>query len=208
MHGPCGLQIDRALRSLAPGTVRTGCRRIDAADGASLHETERRLVMNAVPKRRHEFASGRVLLRELLDHTGPIGIEPGRAPSWPPGTRGSLAHDHHFAVAAVTFSPGIRALGIDIEPTTELPPEMADAILRPEERSLDAHVAFTLKEAAYKAWSSLGGRILEHHDMLLCARDGWFQARVVDDDVSFVGAFVTVGGRTVALVVVPAEDEA
>ena len=53
--------------------------------------------------------------------------------------------------------PAIVALGIDIEPATPLSAGVARLILRPEERHLDPHLAFVLKEAAYKAWSELGG---------------------------------------------------
>ena len=197
-------EIDRALRFLAPPTVRARSRRIDGADWEALHESEQQLVAAAVAKRRHEFATGRVLLRHVLGYEGPIGIEPSRAPSWPAGTRGSLAHDRHVAVAAVTRDPSIIAIGIDVEPTALLSPEMAEVILRPEERSLDAHLAFALKEATYKAWSALGGRMLDHHDVLVAAQDGRFRALVVKDGVPFDGAYVTIDERMVALVVVTA----
>jgi 4'-phosphopantetheinyl transferase EntD len=199
-------EVERALRSIAPATIRTGCRRIHAADRAGLHDVERQHVRNAVPKRQNEFATGRALLRYLLDHDGPIVVAPSRAPSWPDGTRGSLAHDDELAVAAVTRDPRIVAIGIDIEPATPLSAAMAEVILRPEERGFDAHLAFTLKEAAYKAWSALGGRLLGHHEVLLSKRGKWFRAAVVDDGVHFGGAYATAGGRALALVIVAAED--
>jgi len=195
------------LRSLAPATVRTGARRIDPSHCTALHAEEHQFVRRAVPKRRNEFATGRLLLRELLDHDGVIGVAPSRAPSWPAGTRGSLAHDRHHAVAAVTRDHRISAIGIDIEPSYELSSELAGAILRPEERAMDAHLVFALKEAAYKAWSSLGGRMLEHHDVVVSTEGGRFEARIVDDDVAYHGSFSTVCDSTVALVIVQAEDQ-
>ena len=57
--------------------------------------------------------------------------------------------------------PGIAALGIDVEPTGPLSAEMAAVILRPDEAGLDAHLAFTLKEAVYKAWSAVGGELID-----------------------------------------------
>ncbi len=198
--------IDRVLRSLAPAGVVTGSRRIDDADLATLHPLEQLIVAGSVPKRQNEFATGRALLRELTGSAGPIGVTASRAPAWPSGVRGSLAHDRHHAVAAVTRDPRIGALGIDIEPAGLLADDLARLILRPEERGLDAHLAFALKEATYKAWSALGGPILDHHDVVLTVRHGRFRARVVDAGVAYGGVFATVCDSTVALVVVPAED--
>ena len=110
-------------------------------------------------KRRHEFATGRALLRQLIGSDVAIPVGPDRAPVLPAGVRASLAHDHGLAVAAVTTDPRVRALGIDIEPVDPLPPDIATVVLRPDEVGLDAHHAFTMKEAAYKAWSRLGGAL-------------------------------------------------
>jgi enterobactin synthetase component D len=195
--------IDEALRALAPPTVRIGSRCIDPADLARLEPVERAAVERAVAKRRNEFATGRVLLRELIGCRGGIAVAESRAPRWPPGFCGSLAHDHGCAVAAVTDDRSIRALGIDVEPTAPLAPDLARLILRADESGIDAHLAFSLKEAAYKAWSATGGRLLDHHEVRLTIGAGHFDAVVVDDGVTFAGRFAIVGERTVALVVVP-----
>jgi len=196
--------LDRALRSLAPVAVRTGSRRIDPSDVALLEPIELAAVERSVAKRRNEFATGRALLRELIGCRDGIAIAEGRAPLWPAGFCGSLAHDHHCAVAAVTDDCSIRALGIDVEPTAPLAPDIARLILRADEAGIDAHLAFSLKEAAYKAWSATGGRLLDHLDVRLSIGDGRFDAVVVDDGVAFAGRFAIVGDRTVALVVVRA----
>src|SRR5436853_2141029 len=112
--------LDGALSLLAPPTVRTGVRRIDPADVDRLAPIERVAVGRAVDKRRREFATGRVLLRELLGSADGIAVAAGRAPVWPPGWCGSLAHDHEYAVAAVSDAPAVGALGIDVEPATPL----------------------------------------------------------------------------------------
>ena len=78
----------------------------------------------------------------------------------------------------------VRAIGIDVESTVLLSDDMAALILRPEERSLDAHLVFSLKEAAYKAWSAMGGRFLDHHDVLVAVHGTRFDALVVADDVA------------------------
>jgi 4'-phosphopantetheinyl transferase EntD len=197
--------IDLALRALAPPTVVTGSRRIDPADMTSLHPEERDVIKNAVAKRQHEFATGRALLRELIGAATLIPTDHRRAPQWPDGFCGSLAHDDRCAVAAVSKDPSVRAIGIDVESTALLADDMAALILRPEERALDAHLVFSLKEAAYKAWSSLGGRLLDHQDVLVAVHGTRFDARVVADGVRFEGGFAVVGDRTVALVVVAAD---
>ena len=76
-------------------------------------------------------------------------------------------------------------------------------VLRADEAGIDTHLAFSLKEAAYKAWSATGGRLLDHHEVRLTIGVGHFDAVVVDDGVTFAGRFAIVGERTVALVVVP-----
>ena len=180
----------------------TGSRRIAESDVAGLHAQERALIGQAVPKRQHEFATGRALLRQLLGASTTVIADDRRAPQWPAGFCGSLAHDDRCAVAAVARLDPIRAIGIDVEPTVPLTDDMAALILRPEEHGLDAHLVFSLKEAAYKAWSAMGGRFLDHQEVVVSVRGSRFGALVVDDDVVLEGRFAVVGDRTVALVVV------
>ena len=100
----------------------------------------------SVPKRQNGSATGRALLREL---TGSAQADrrhrqPGaRLASGCAGI--GLAHDRHHAVAAVTRDPHIGALGIDVEPAGLLADDLARLILRPEERGLDAHLAFAFE---------------------------------------------------------------
>jgi 4'-phosphopantetheinyl transferase EntD len=197
-------RIGRGLRGLAPAGVLTGARRIVAADVDVLHDSERRVVANAVAKRRHEFASGRVLLRDLLGMSDEIPVGPTRAPVLPAGAVGSLAHDRAVVVAAISRDPRIAAVGIDVEPDETLPADMARIILRDDEAGIDAHLAFTLKEAAYKAWSNSGGRMLDHHDVRLTVAGDRFTATVLPDGRRLDGRFVTVAGRHLALVVLAA----
>ena len=95
-----------------------------------------------------------------------------------------MAHDEVFAIAAVSDDPTVLAIGIDLEPATPLESDLAGLILRPDEDLLDAHLAFTLKEAAYKAWSTLGGRLLDHADVRLKVAPDTFRAEVVPDGVT------------------------
>jgi 4'-phosphopantetheinyl transferase EntD len=143
----------------------------------------------------------------LLDEDVAIAVAPDRAPVMPPGVRASLAHDRRFAVAALSRADGVRSLGLDIEPVTELSAEMAAVIVRPEEASIDAHLAFTLKEAAYKAWSRLGGRMLEFDEVRLAVGADSFEAEVLHAGVTFAGRFTRAADRWIALVVVRDDDD-
>src|SRR4051794_13014081 len=143
--------IDAALAALAPPGVLTGSRLISPDDVVALHEVEVVAVGGAVALRQFEFASGRVLLRSLLERDVPIPVGPTRAPVLPDGVRASLAHDRTMVVAAATTDPTIASLGVDVEADDPLPTDMAGVILRADEAGLDAHLVFCLKEAAYKA---------------------------------------------------------
>ena len=193
----------RALAALAPSGVRTGVRAIDAGDLATLREIEAETVARAVEVRRREFATGRTLLRELIGFEGAIPMRPDRAPALPPNVVGSLAHDRGLAIAAVADAGAFRALGVDVEPSDVLTGDLGRVILRPDERSIDAHLAFVLKEAAYKAWSATGGPMLDHHDVRVSIDGERFHAEVVGRGTTLAGRFRTVGGRHLALVVVP-----
>lgn len=203
--------VEAALAAMAPPEVSTGALAVADDDVARLHPAELVLVAAAVDKRRREFASGRRLLRTLIEREGvrcegPMARLASGAPALPPGVVGSLAHDAGIAVGAVSRHPDVRAIGIDVEPATQLDLAMERLILRADE-GVDAHLAFTLKEAVYKAWSSLGGEILDHHDVKLAVRqDGRFEGAVLARRATFGGRYVLAGRRWVALVIVGSPD--
>jgi len=134
---------------------------------AALHADERALVATARDQRLTEFASGRALLHQLLDTSAPIMRAANGAPMWPEGVVGSLAHDRSRAVAVVGSTVSYRAIGIDIEPHGETDAELCDSVLRADDPDIDAVAAFVMKEAAYKAWSDLGGEVIGPLDVHL-----------------------------------------
>jgi 4'-phosphopantetheinyl transferase EntD len=195
--------VARALASIAPNGVEVGTELINAAHVSRLHEVELAAISQSVPVRRNEFATGRVLLRRLLGIDAPIPVAPDRRPVVPPAFVTSLAHDRAVAVAAVASSSRWAALGVDVEPATPLGADMARMILRHEELHLDAHLAFVLKEATYKAWAAGGGRLLDHHDVLVADEgSGEFTATVLPDGVEFIVRSASAGARHLALVAV------
>jgi len=200
-HEPAtaGGQILAALRAMAPPHVTVGTREIH---DSPLLGGEYDHVRCATPQRRREFASGRALLRDLIGMEVPIPVGKDRAPVLPDGICASLAHDRSFVVAAVAKRKHISSIGIDIEPKDPLDEDTARAVLRPDEVGMDAHLAFTLKEAAYKAWSGLGGPMLEPHDVRLSILGETFRARVEQAGTELRGMFAGGGGRWLALVIV------
>jgi 4'-phosphopantetheinyl transferase EntD len=196
-------RIAGALRSLAPTWVSTGVRVIDVTDVDDLRPGERAVVAGAVDQRQAEFATGRALLRQLIGDHIEIGVGPDRRPLLPLGVIGTLAHDREYAVAAATTRTTCGALGIDIEPFAVFTPEEARTILCHDERHIDPHLAFVLKEAVYKAWSWSGGRLLDHDEVVLDVDESRqrFTAVVRAGPATFAGRYVEVEGRRLALVI-------
>ena len=79
-----------------------------------------------------------------------------RAPIWPRGVSGSIAHAAGIAIAALRRG---APLGIDIEPDQSLPPDLWPVICQPDElarlpmqdRGHYVRMVFSAKEATYKA---------------------------------------------------------
>ncbi len=203
------VEVARRLRSMAPAIVRTGARAIDARDLATLGAAERVSIEHAVHRRKVEFASGRHLLRSLIGAPTDLPIAASRAPAWPAAVRGSLAHDRTMVIAAITRATPIGAIGIDLEPRDQpLDDAEADLVLRDDDHAPDVISAFVMKEATYKAWSGLGGRVLDHHDVRVDADGEHFTATVLADGAKFDGTVAAVGDRWVALVIAASPDAA
>jgi 4'-phosphopantetheinyl transferase EntD len=131
----------------------------------AIPDVEAAAIREAVATRKLEFAAGRTAAREALGLIGvapvPIPVGAGRAPQWPSGVVGSIAHQKDLAVAVVARTEHILGLGVDIEASGALTEELWPQILVPpevkflqslatEKRSSCATVFFALKEAFYK----------------------------------------------------------
>jgi 4'-phosphopantetheinyl transferase EntD len=154
---------------------------------------ERAEVARAVRKRRAEFAAGRVAARAALSAIGvgevPLLPGPERAPLWPAGIVGTIAHTRRRAVAAVARVDRIRGVGLDLEPDDPVEPDLFASILtpdelgklagNPEERGRSVRLVFTAKEAVFKALHPLTGVFLEFGDVAVAeSDDGTFLATV------------------------------
>lgn len=147
---------------------------------ADLFPEEEQAVVNAVDKRRREFATARVCAREALAKLGlpPMPIVPGPrgAPQWPAGVVGSITHCVGYRASAVARHHEVVTIGLDAEPHDRLPSGVLDAISSERERTRLAALSaerpevywdrllFCIKESTYKAWFPLTHRWLGFED--------------------------------------------
>jgi 4'-phosphopantetheinyl transferase EntD len=214
---------------LPPGVVAVEA--YDDSVPAMLFPAEEAVVAGAVPKRRHEFATGRRCARAALAELGypPAPLLPGErgAPSWPAGVTGTITHCAGYRAAVVAPSSLIAALGVDAEPDAPLPPGVLEAIARPEElvRLADLRAAddgvrwdrllFCAKEAVYKAWFPRARRWLGFEDASVTfhpATRGFSAELRVDATVDgvpltgFDGRYLAGRGLLIAAIATPASS--
>lgn len=154
------------LEGLLPASVEIAGASIRDCVEALLPE-ERPYIATAVPRRQHEFATGRVLARELLARFGhdplPVLRAEDRIPLWPEGIVGSISHAGHVCLAAVAEARTCGGVGIDLEPDEAVDSDIERVVCRDEEhawvaaageaeRGRRCRVVFSVKEAVYKAF--------------------------------------------------------
>lgn len=178
MNSPASVQsLQIALHRLCPAHTGTAVRAIDDFPAAlPAIEAESTAAMTAV--RFREFAWGRACARAALTGIGipvatlPIG--PGRAPVWPPGIVGSIAHTRETAVAVAARQTDLRSIGIDIEATDPLDHDLLATICNPAELAelgataeslVIAKLLFSAKESIYKCLWPITGTFIEFADM-------------------------------------------
>jgi 4'-phosphopantetheinyl transferase EntD len=145
-----------------------------------------------VPRRVREFTHGRYCARTALERLGcpnqvvPVGA--GRAPVWPPGITGSLAHHCDVAVAIVAQREDLSALGVDLETAADLDHDLVPLIATAAEIDMlgnampagaAAKIIFSAKESVFKClWPSLE-RYIDFMDIEIVANpaDKTFLAR-------------------------------
>ena len=157
-----------------------------------LFPEEEQRVAAAVPMRRRQYRSGRSLARRALHRLGlgdhPIPSDAQGAPVWPRGCVGSLAHGAGEAVVAVARSADIVALGIDVEEAVPLPCDVVEIVLIRADHSgncaglpLWKTIAFSAKEAVYKAYFPLWRRFLDFDAVaIVLTEDGGFTVEPQD----------------------------
>jgi 4'-phosphopantetheinyl transferase EntD len=139
-------------------------------------------IARAVEKRQAEFGTARVCARRALAQLGiapcPLVPNADRSPRWPSGITGSISHTHGCCAVAVTNSPHVAGVGLDLELDVPLYPELERMICRPSERLwLDdcdrekrgwlGKLFFSAKEAFYKCQYQTTRTLLDFRDVEL-----------------------------------------
>lgn len=200
------LTLEAALASLFPPGTSVASERV-GQPVLPLLPGEEGAVAGAVPARRAEFAAGRAAARRALAGLGmrPVALPagPDRAPRWPEGVGGSIAHAAGVAVAAVRLGP---PLGLDIEENAPLGPDLWPEIctsgelaaLAGEGAGVAVRHVFAAKEAVYKAQYPLTGRIFGFHLLEVELAPGGFRARLREGVGPFPAGQVFAGRLAVA----------
>lgn len=221
-------EFARAARRLLGPSVSVGYARPAMGNAADLLPAELPCTAGMVPQRRNEFAAGRAAVRMAAMADGseqfavPMGVD--RAPVWPTGIIGSIAHSQDICLAAISRSKRYAAIGIDIEPDVPLPPDIAAEIVHegdglelesgaaPLAKHCDVSV-FSAKEAAYKCQFSLTGSVLgfDALSIRLMPQAHSFVARFEENVGSFRagdtldGGYALVGGHVLTVASITTE---
>ena len=145
---------------------------------------------SAIPKRQLEFAAGRRAARlamtalDLPAVAIPVGQQ--RAPVWPEGVTGSIAHCDTLCIAAVSQTH--QSIGIDVEPATPLAADLITIVCTSAEQEwlnqqpdtaqpLTGKHLFCAKEAVFKAQYPLTGQMIGFDALsITITGDGRFDA--------------------------------
>jgi 4'-phosphopantetheinyl transferase EntD len=196
-----------------------------------LSPQEAACVLQAVPKRRMEFACGRIFARRAVKSFDPkdhcLLADSDRVPIWPAGLIGSITHSDHFCAAAVARKSEISAIGIDVEELERVTYELSEYILLPSEieaadlRNLPSQqglkriaVAFSAKESIYKCLYPITRSQLSFHDVHISLLEGLdtFEARLLapartfDIGCSFTGRYVVKDELVATAIALPARQ--
>jgi len=149
-------------------------------DFAPLFREEERAIVGVVAGRKVEFSAGRHCARIAMQQIGhpPCAIPRGldRAPIWPLGLTGSIAHDANYCVAVVASTHHYAAIGFDLQSVGEVTNELVRHVIRPDEMpGLDMRARpnsadwptlhFCLKEAAYKVFYPIFKQVIDFRQM-------------------------------------------
>ena len=198
-----------AMQALVPDGVVLVGGDPGSADG-ELFPDEERAVEGAIARRRREFRAGRVFARHALRELGqpacPLPVGRSRAPVWPDGFVGSIAHCNELCVVAVARTTSVAGLGIDVESAGALDADLVPRVCLDEELSdrfavesrlgVDLpKVLFVAKESFYKAYRPATGRALDFRDVAVTVDPvaATFSARVVARDRPAGGDIALVG---------------
>lgn len=170
---------------------------------------------HAVEKRQREFCAGRFAAKVALEKLGivdtAVPMAADRSPTWPSGIVGSITHTAELAACVVARKANVSALGIDLEVTGAVPPEIWDSVFTKgevsalnsrtvAERGPLATLIFSAKEAFYKMQYPLTHQWVEFHaaEVSIAESGGIFELACTESTVVRLLGGWTFGGRYAA----------
>lgn len=181
---------------------------------AWLHPDERRAIAGASPARRADYATARGCARSALAQLGaapgPILMGPDRAPCWPKGFVGSIAHGGGLCAAVAAPERAAAGVGIDIETATPLPSELEPCLCTDAERRrldrteadrlTEAKLLFAAKEALFKCRTLRNG-VRPDFEAVSVRLDPAAARFEPEEGGPIAGRFVVAAGLVIALAV-------
>ncbi|MEE4186976.1 MAG: 4'-phosphopantetheinyl transferase superfamily protein [Roseobacter sp.] len=188
----------------------------------ALFEAEKAATTRMRAKRCQEFAAGRATARAAMVDLGvppaAIPMRPDRAPLWPTGLCGSIAHCERAVIAVVADRRKLSGIGIDIEEDTDLPADLWAEVMTPDEtvwlgqqppaeQGRRAKEVFCAKEAFHKLHHPLTGRMLGFDEVSLTWENQTFRVQPPIKTAmlpkTVIGHVLRAGGCVLAVMTVP-----
>ena len=164
---------------------------------------EMEYVRNAVPKRVREYATARLISRELLSYHDiynfPLLNDQDRVPVWPENILGSIAHCKEFCIVAIAnfkAQDQLLGIGVDVEPEKTIEQDLWSIILRDDEldqieqpgvkdKGVLVRHYFCAKEAVYKSIFPKIRKIIEFRDLEIkfFSDTNHFEAKFYDHEI-------------------------
>lgn len=144
---------------------------------ATLLPAERQLTAGMAPARLQSFAQGRACAHEALAKLGypdrPVPVGEQRAPLWPAGVTGSIAHCAGRAIAVAARQEVLLSVGVDLEIAGVLDTDVQALVCTAAEdnwlslpgNARYACAIFAIKESVYKCLWPLVRRFVDFQEV-------------------------------------------
>lgn len=173
---------------------------------AVLDPAEQKHAARMAPGRLLQFAHGRSCARLALAELGigpcAIAVGPQREPLWPPGVTGSISHCEQRAAAAVGREVDLVGVGIDLEESGPLSPDIRDLICTPREAEHLAQLPtpygrllFSAKESVFKCIWPVVRRFVDFHEISVTLQTSGQRFQAVSDDPALGPLIARLNGR-------------
>ena len=178
---PIKIHDDPLVASLFPPEVITNeVNPIQLQD--SIFPEEEAFIQKAVLKRKQEFIVGRLCTRKALSEIGiegfPLLMGKDRAPIWPSGVVGSIAHTAGYCGVAIAQKIDIESVGLDVECVEQVNRDTWKHFCNQQELSQinslaineqqkNAALVFSAKECLYKCQYPISKKWVSFHDVTI-----------------------------------------